>query len=281
MSSDAYMDGSKPADHEKAITCTEFRLTLKQAFCGCMKKLSFPTNKTCICVSRKKEQQTLNRSRKMCSECARLTRKSFMLQKCANCTNQHRACPYCSGKGVITAVRKLWVPIPAGIRDGQTIILPNRGVSKPGSTAPGDIHIKCNIKPSRPTDNFQLQNGHLCYKKKLHLRDILNGSSFEIEHLDGRILEFPASEDILQPSNIFQVEGEGWPGIDNGSPGTLYVHIDVIYPDTCDTSSLGEFLHEHQDEVFDDDMNSVVQLQEANVWEENPALATKFFQTQR
>jgi len=219
----------------------------------------------------------LNGSKKMCPECARLTRKTFMLQKCANCKNQDRACPYCGGKRVITAVRKLFVPIPAGIRDGQTIILPNRGVSKPGSTTPGDIHIKCNIKPSPQNKNFKLLNGHLCYRKTLHLRDVLNGSSFEIEHLDGRIIDISASEGILQPNNIFQVEGEGWPGINNGLAGALYVLINVVYPDTCDTSNLGEFIHEQQDEVFDDCEKTVVQLQEANVWRENPALAKKFF----
>jgi len=253
--------------HKLPTVTAKLALTLKEAFCGCRKKFHLAIPTPCVCLQ---ERRAENQNQKMCPFCARLTRRHKTLTKCSSC--QEQECTLCHGKGTVSTTRKLVVPIPAGVRDGQTLILPEQGVSRPGSSVLGDIHVTCKIKTPPEEKQFDIRNGHLCYTRRAPLEEIIMGTPFHIQHLNGCVLEFPASEEILNPDRVMKVSGEGWPALGENPVDDLYIFIQVIYPDRC-------YYADGEEGLSDSGVGeNVVVLQEANVWEANPSLASRYFQ---
>lgn len=204
-------------------------LTIKEAFNGCLKKFSFLSKHPCTACESNPEKHEDDTT--MCSKCAQLirVRRSNTFLRCEDCKRKDRNCPHCNGKKYIDTVIKRTVPIPRGVRDGQVLIIPTK--KQIADAAPMNIQITCKIKKTVSDGGFELRDSNLFYTKKIGVLDLATGQPFSIKHLDGRTLEFPASEELLQPDNLFEVKKEGWPGHGNESPGSLYVDFEVIWPD--------------------------------------------------
>lgn len=269
---------------KRPILRSEVTLTIAEAFNGCLKKFSFLSKHPCTaCESNPENYQD---DTTMCSKCAQLIRirRSNTFLRCEDCKRKERNCPHCNGKKYISSVIKRQVPIPRGVLNGQVLIIPTK--NQISHVAPMNIQITCKIKKTVSDGGFELRDSNLFYTKKISVLDLATGRPFSIKHLDGRTLEFPASEEILQPENLFEVKKEGWPRHGNESPGSLYVDFEVIWPDQIcsnneELNELMEMFGIVEDMEFENSPRlncemEEVYLEEVEAWSDNHEIAMMF-----
>jgi len=276
--------GGSPVKRKTPILRTETTLTLIEAFCGCYQKIALVYQEPCPFVKERLKRENKPGETTMCPKCAQLIREQGgNACPCEDCKMKEQICTYCNGKQVITSSIKLQVPIPRGICDGQVLIIPKEALTcAGGQQLPGDIHVTCKIEKSS-IDGFRLQNSNLFVTTKINLLDALTRQPFSIKHLDGRTLDFDSSEEILQPGQVFKVNGEGWPGTGSKPSGDLYIDFDVIFPDSIcnndeELKQLKEMfgIEDMECETPNSEMETVY-MEEVDVWSENPELAQKYF----
>jgi len=111
-------------------------------------------------------------------------------------------------KKVVPVLKTLKVDIDKGIPEGKQILFAGESHEAPGKE-PGDVIVVVEIIKH---EKFERNGDDLLMDHEISLADALTGSSFIIEHLDGRklLVEIP-STDIIKPGEIKQVEGYGMP----------------------------------------------------------------------
>jgi len=118
----------------------------------------------------------------------------------------------------ITEFDSIQVKIPAGIENGENILMENIGNSIEGQPNRGDVKICVNIK-NHPI--FIKQGADICFKKTLSLKEALCGTQFQFEHLNGKLLTLNVSNAVIFPGGKKAFQGLGMPKSD-GTTGSLY-----------------------------------------------------------
>lgn len=118
--------------------------------------------------------------------------------------------------------------IPAGIADGETIVLQEKGHIIQDKVK-GDLHLHIRIQPHK---EFSRNGMDLIYKKTLTLKEALCGFSLEVPHLSGKMLRIShsATSHVIKPSEKKPIPGFGM--VKNGqNPGNLIIEFDISFPD--------------------------------------------------
>lgn len=130
------------------------------------------------------------------------------------------------------------VMIDAGMKDGQKITFRGEAGYSDPTILPGDVIF---IVEAKDHPSFKRVNIDLVIEKKITLVEALCGPQLAIKHLDGRVLLCgPPSGTTIQPDSWHCIEEEGMPI--HGRPsmkGNLYVHFDVVFPDTITPEQRG------------------------------------------
>jgi DnaJ family protein B protein 4 len=121
----------------------------------------------------------------------------------------------------------LQVTIPRGLTEGDFIVLQGKG-NRVNDELKGDIRIGLNIKN---TSSFQRQGMDLILKRKINLKEALCGFSFEIQHLNGKILAIQNKNNItvITPNYKHVVPNMGM--IRDNNSGNLIIEFDVEFPE--------------------------------------------------
>jgi DnaJ-class molecular chaperone len=129
-----------------------------------------------------------------------------------------------SYSGIIVDVDSLKIHIPAGINDGNTIIIANAGQ---------EIHLKIQVKNDGP---FTRDGNNLVFKHKVSLKEALCGFKFHIDHLNGNKLSFNMNA-IVYPGAKQIIKNMGFPQAQAASQeaplvpfGDLIIKFDVEFP---------------------------------------------------
>ena len=77
--------------------------------------------------------------------------------------------------------------------------------------------------------HFRREGSDLYYTHRLPLVDALCGTSFSIQHLDGRQLPITVN-DVAGPNSQKVVRGEGMPNSKTGAKGDLRVQFNIVFP---------------------------------------------------
>lgn len=130
------------------------------------------------------------------------------------------------------------VAVEPGMREKQRIVLRGEaGCSEPG-LAPGDVVL---VLQQKEHATFQrLPNpADLIIERTVSLREALCGTSFNVRHLDGRLLCIATTPgEVIKPMSFKVVHEEGMPT--HGRPfvkGNLYVKFEVEFPDSIDPAA--------------------------------------------
>lgn len=124
------------------------------------------------------------------------------------------------------------IPIPKGIADGETILLP--GVGNRGKhNMVGDVKLNVKVLPH---DVFQRNGMDLVCRLQISLKEALCGFSREIKHLNGKMLRINNQGQVVngerlvvQPGSIREFQNYG---LSKGNQiGKLFVQFDVIFPE--------------------------------------------------
>lgn len=153
------------------------------------------------------------------------------IQQAVTCETCHgrgkvpeKVCTVCHGKGTERKEQKITVKIPAGIDDGATIRLRERGEAT-ADGARGDLYVHVRVKAHK---QFTREGDLILSEEHVSMTDAALGSEIEVETVDGTVtMKVPAG---TQSGTDFKLSGHGVPHLQNKSRGAHIVQIIVDIP---------------------------------------------------
>lgn len=214
------------------------RISFEEAAFGCEKEIEITLKDDCTtCHTTGAKPGT---SPETCSKCGGkgkvvYTQQSFLgmvqnVQTCPDCGGTGKIikekCPDCHGTGYIASRKKIKVKIPAGIDNGQSVRIRDKG--EPGSNGGprGDLLVEVNVS-RHPI--FQRQDMNIYSTAPISFAQAALGGEVRISTIDGDILY-----DVkpgTQTDTKIRLKGKGIPSLRNSSVrGDHYVTLVVQVP---------------------------------------------------
>lgn len=134
-----------------------------------------------------------------------------------------KVCTVCRGKGTERRKQAMTIKIPAGIDDGSTIRLKERGEAI-GDGARGDLYVHIRVKAHR---KFTREGDIILSEEHVSMIDAALGTELEVETVDGTVrMKVPAG---TQSGTDFKLTGHGVPHLrgDNRGPHIVSLIVDT------------------------------------------------------
>lgn len=133
-------------------------ISFEESYLGVEKEINISRNETCtVCHGNGAKPGTAIENCNVCGGTGQVRQVQNTIlgqmqttRTCSNCNGTGKVikipCENCRGKGTIRKQAKIKVKIPAGIDDGQTVVL--RGEGEPGTKGgeKGDLYINIRVK---------------------------------------------------------------------------------------------------------------------------------------
>ena len=130
--------------------------------------------------------------------------------------------------------------IPRGISDGEIIILRDCG-NKINDKLIGDIKIIFETAPSVEGELFKRNGMDLHYTATITLKEALTGFSFELPHLNNKILRInnAANKTVIKPNHTHTLKELGM--VKEGHPtGNLVIEFKIEFPATLNEDQMAK-----------------------------------------
>lgn len=135
-----------------------------------------------------------------------------------------KECSVCRGTGVQRREQKIKVKIPAGIDDGSTIRLRERGEAIANGDR-GDLYVNVRVKAHK---KFTREGDLILSQEHIDMTEAALGTEIDVETVDGVItMKVPAG---TQSGTDFKLSGHGAPHIKTGTRGPHIVSVIVDTP---------------------------------------------------
>jgi len=127
----------------------------------------------------------------------------------------------------ITEMETVYVSIPAGVDDGEVIVMRDCG-NTVNEQLKGDIKVVVGIENTTP---FLRHGMDLIYKKTITLKEALTGFAFDVVHVNGKTLCFnnTSNRTIIRPGFKKMIPGLGM--IRDANTGNLFLEFSVEFPE--------------------------------------------------
>ncbi|HEX5067644.1 MAG TPA: DnaJ C-terminal domain-containing protein [Myxococcota bacterium] len=139
----------------------------------------------------------------------------------------------------------LTVRIRPGVRDGGRIRIPGRGGAGIGGGPSGDLWVRLHV---RPHPVFSREGDDLHMRVPISVREAVLGAKIEVPLPEGRAtVSVPAGTDS---GRKLRLRGKGAPDPESGTPGDLYVTVEIRVPrglDEAERKRLDELLASHDE----------------------------------
>lgn len=218
---------------------TSVRVTFEEAVFGVEKEIELTLKDTCAtCKGTGAKPGT---SKDTCSKCGGkgqvvFTQQSFFgtvrnVQTCPDCSGTGKIikekCPDCSGTGFISSRKKIQVSIPAGIDNGQSIRIRDKGEPGTNGGPRGDLLVEVVVQ-RHPI--FQRQDYNIFSTVPISFAVATIGSDIIIETVDGKVIYNVKAG--TQTDTKVRLKGKGVPTLRNKDVrGDHYVTLVVQVPD--------------------------------------------------
>ena len=181
-----------------------------------------------------------------CDEChgtgeVRRVRNSFLGQMmttstCALCRGMGEIiatpCDSCRGDGRQNATRTLSVEIPAGVENGSTMRLGQRGPAGPRGGPNGTLYVHLRVGDD---ERFERHGDDLHHEAHISFTQAALGATIEVPTLrETTTVEVEAGS---QPGTVVVIRHEGVHHLRGRGRGDLYVHLAVDVPTELDETS--------------------------------------------
>lgn len=214
------------------------RISFEEAAFGCEKEIEITLKDDCTtCHTTGAKPGTTPETCTKCGGKGKVvyTQQSFLgmvqnVQTCPDCGGTGKIikekCPDCHGTGYIASRKKIKVKIPAGIDNGQSVRIRDKG--EPGSNGGprGDLLVEVNVS-RHPI--FQRQDMNIYSTAPISFAQAALGGEVRISTIDGDILY-----DVkpgTQTDTKIRLKGKGIPSLRNSSVrGDHYVTLVVQVP---------------------------------------------------
>lgn len=217
-------------------------LSFEEAVFGVKKEVNFAKIQVCSsCSGTGAEKGT---SPKTCSACGgtgqvRMQRRTplGMMQTTKQCDACHgtgkiveKPCKECRGSGYTRVQKKLEVNIPAGIDDGQRIVLRGQGSDGRNGGGAGDLNVIVSVRPHAV---FERDGYDLFCEIPITYADAALGAEIEIPTLEGK--QKYAIPEGTQPGTTFTLRGKGVQYVNSKNRGNLNITVNVEVPKNLNT----------------------------------------------
>jgi molecular chaperone DnaJ len=150
-------------------------------------------------------------------------------QPCPRCggngTTVETPCSTCGGSGLTQALKKLSVPLPAGVKDGTKIRLKGKGEVGLKGGPPGDLFVVAKVEQS-PV--FERRGGDLVVDVPVTIDEAALGATVRVPAPDGTVaLKIPAG---VQDGTLLRIRGKGPPHLNDKERGDLLARVSVVTP---------------------------------------------------
>ncbi len=211
----------------------ELRIAFEEAAKGCEKSFEIYRNE--LCETCKGSGAKPGTSPVTCSTCggAGQIRQSggwmTTVRTCPTCGGAGKVikdkCTGCGGSGRIRKKRTVTVKVPAGIDNGQTIIMNGQGEPGLRGGPNGDLYIVVGVKPHKL---FRRDGFNLLLDFPVSFTTAALGGDVDVPTLDGTV-KYRIPEGT-QPGTEFRVRGSGIQQLRGSGKGDLVVRVKVEIP---------------------------------------------------
>lgn len=214
------------------------RVTFEEAAFGCEKEIEITLKDECqTCHTTGAKPGT---SPETCSKCGGkgkvvYTQQSFLgmvqnVQACPDCQGSGKIirekCPDCRGTGYIANRKKIKVSIPAGIDNGQSVRIRDKGEPGINGGPRGDLLVEVNVS-RHPI--FQRQDMNVYSTAPISFAQAALGGEVKISTIDGDVLY--EVKPGTQTDTRIRLKGKGIPSLRNKTiRGDHYVTLVVQVP---------------------------------------------------
>jgi len=217
---------------------TRVVLSFEEAAFGCKKTIEFPRTETCsTCSGSGAEPGT---KAETCSKCGgsgqiRIQQRTMLgmmqtTRPCDACGGAGKIiktpCKSCKGQGVERKRKKLDATIPAGIGEGERILLRGQGNAGRRGGEAGDLVVEINI---RPHPVFVRRDYDIFCEVPISFAEAALGGEIQIPTLEGK--ESFKIPEGTQTGTQFSLRGRGIPMIrSQNRRGNLYFTVQIEVP---------------------------------------------------
>lgn len=215
------------------------RITFEEAVFGCKKELEVILKDPCTtCGGTGAKPGT---SPEMCPKCGGkgqvvYTSQSFFgtvqnVQTCPNCGGSGKVikekCTSCSGTGYTSSKKKIEVTIPAGIDNGQSVRIREKGEPGTNGGPRGDLLVEVNVS-RHPI--FQRQDMHIFSTVPISFAQAALGGDVKIQTVDGAVI-YNVKPGTKTDTKV-RLKGKGVPSLRNSAVrGDHYVTLVIQTPE--------------------------------------------------
>lgn len=215
------------------------RITFEEAVFGCKKELEVILKDPCTtCGGTGAKPGT---SPETCPKCGGkgqvvYTSQSFFgtvqnVQTCPNCGGSGKVikekCTSCSGTGYTSSKKKIEVTIPAGIDNGQSVRIREKGEPGTNGGPRGDLLVEVNVS-RHPI--FQRQDMHIFSTVPISFAQAALGGDVKIQTVDGTVI-YNVKPGTKTDTKV-RLKGKGVPSLRNSAVrGDHYVTLVIQTPE--------------------------------------------------
>lgn len=216
---------------------THIKITLEQAFAGTTKEIQLETMVQCeTCEGKGHAKGSKFVECKKCQGTGQITQRratplGYMqtTSVCPDCQGRGQIpetpCSDCHGTGRVQKKQTIKLEIPAGIRDGMTLRVSQKGEAGERGAQSGDLLVNISIEQHK---EYHREDDDIHTTKVIHITEAVLGTEKEINTLHGKTkLKIPAG---TQPNQILRIKGKGMPHLNKTSYGDHYIHIEIEIP---------------------------------------------------
>jgi len=211
----------------------ELRITFEEAAKGCEKSFEIYRNELCdTCKGNGAKPGTKPTTCAACQGTGQIRSSSGWMttvRTCPTCGGTGKVitdkCTGCGGSGRMRKKRTVNVKVPAGIDNGQTIIMNNQGEPGLRGGPNGDLYITVNVRPHKV---FQRSGYNLLLEFPISFVTATLGGEVEVPTLSGPI-KYKIPEGT-QPGTEFRIKGAGIQQLRSSGKGDLIMKVKVEIP---------------------------------------------------
>lgn len=212
----------------------DLRITFEEAAFGCEKSFEFTRSENCdSCHGTGAKPGTQPKTCPTCKGTGQVRMQGgFMVtvRTCQTCGGTGRVitdkCPACAGTGRQRKRRTASVKVPAGIDNGQTIVMGGQGEPGRNGGPNGDLYIQITVKPHKL---FRREGTNLHLDMPISFTQAALGADIEVPTLGGGKTTFHIPEGTQNDAE-FRIKGQGVQQLRGSYRGDLILHIRVEVP---------------------------------------------------
>ena len=211
----------------------DLRITFEEAAKGCTKSFDFYRNENCeACKVTGAKPGTSPVTCQMCHGSGQIRQSGGWMttvRTCPTCGGTGKViqekCSSCGGSGRTRVRRTATVKVPAGIDNGQTIIMNGQGEPGLRGGPSGDLYINVIVKPHKL---FKRDGYDLHLDLPISFTQAALGAEIDVPTLDGSV-KYKIPEGT-QTDTEFRIRGAGIQQLRSSSKGDLVIHVRVEIP---------------------------------------------------